>query len=544
VAERGTHKPYVAGSNPAVGTSVTSPKINHMPYHPQSANRLTERIHAAVRAVIARAELSTMLVACSGGADSICLLHAGAAVARQTGRRLVVGHVRHGVRPDDARDADLVCAMATHLGLECRVTCLHHADADQKGAPSEVAMRDARYRALAAMADAVNADAILTGHTLDDQAETVLLHLMRGAGVDGLGGMVEATVLQLPIDASTDRASGRSGQGLRVIRPLLSVRREETVAYCLAHGLTVVQDPTNDDRRYARNWLRHAILPAFRTRNPDIAVALARAAATMRDDAAFLAAETARAMARCKCRPEQSCVSINHSLYVSEHVALRRRILREIMQGITGVMPRADDVDAIQRHAATSHSSAMRHIGGIACCLAFGRLVLGRDEAVAGWVRVAASRQYPLFHGRQVVHGDTRLNLGLSDAPVVTYTFHLEPAGPTRRTDAGTVIASVPMRLPDGATAIVRNRAPADRFHQCGSARPMLLRDYLKAREIPAPVRDLLPLLVVNDTIAWIIGLGHDASAVVAATGVTATHFGILTRVTSSASERIVETDG
>lgn len=396
-------------------------------------------------------------------------------------------------------------------------------------------MRDARYRVLAAIADAMNADAVLTGHTLDDQAETVLLHLMRGAGVDGLGGMVEATVLQLPIDASTDRASGRSGQGLRVIRPLLAVRREETVAYCLAHDLTVVQDPTNDDRRYARNWLRHAILPAFRTRNPDIAVALARAAATMRDDAAFLAAETARAMARCECRPEQSCVSINHSLYVSEHVALRRRILREIMQGITGVTPRADDVDAIQRHATTSHSSAMRHVGGIAYCLAFDLLVFGRDEAVAGWVRVAASQRYPLFHGCQDVHGDTQLNLGLSDAPVIAYTFHLEPAGQTRRTDVGTVIASVPMRLPDGSTATVRNRAPTDRFQPCGSARPMLLRDFLKAREVPAPVRDLLPLLVVNDTIAWVIGIGigHDASAAFAATEATATHFGILTQVIS-----------
>ncbi len=210
-------------------------------------------------------------------------------------------------------------------------------------------MRQARYRALAVMADAFHAEAILTGHTLDDQAETVLLHLVRGAGIDGLGGMVEATMLQLPTDTSTDTAGGWSGQSLRVIRPLLSVRREETVAYCLAHGLTVVHDPTNDDQRFTRNWLRHAILPALRARNPDIAPALARAASTMRDDAAFLSAETARAIARCERRTEQSCVSVNHSLYASEHVALRRRILREIIQAITGVMPRADDVDAIQR---------------------------------------------------------------------------------------------------------------------------------------------------------------------------------------------------
>ncbi len=507
-----------------------------MPYHPQSANRLTERIHAAVRAAIERADSSTILVACSGGADSTCLLHANAVVARQTGRRLVAGHVRHSVRAGDARDADTVRVMAGHLGLECRVVCLSHVDADQARTPSEGAMRDARYRALAAMADAVHADAVLTGHTLDDQAETVLLHLVRGAGIDGLGGMAEATTLRLLLNASTDRASGQNGQSLRVIRPLLSVRREETVAYCLAHGLAIVHDPTNDDQRYTRNWLRHAILPAMRVRNPDIASALARAASTMRDDAAFLSAETALAMTRCKCRTEQSCVSLNHSPYASEHVALRRRILREIMQGITGAMPRADDVDAIQRHATTSHSSAIRHVGGVACCLAFGRVVLGRDEAVAEWVRVAASQQYPLFQGHQTVHGDMRLRFDLPDSPVVAYTFHLEPAGQTPQTAIGNGIASLPMRLPDGYAAIVRNRAPADRFQPCGSERSVPLRHYLQACGAPAPVRDVLPLLVVNDTIAWVIGvgigIGHDVSAAFAATEATATHFGILTRVT------------
>ncbi|MDQ2784077.1 MAG: tRNA lysidine(34) synthetase TilS, partial [Chloroflexota bacterium] len=462
-----------------------------MPYHPQSANRLTERIHAAVRAVIARAEESTMLVACSGGTDSACLLYACAAVARQTGSRLVVGHVRHGVRPDDARDADIVRAMAAHLDLACRVVCLHDGDADQRRTPSEGAMRQARYRALAAVADDLAADAVLTGHTLDDQAETVLLHLVRGAGVDGLGGMAERTILRLPPDAATEKASERSSQPLRVIRPLLSVRRAETVAYCLAHDLTVVHDPTNDDERYTRNWLRHAILPALGARNPDVAPTLARTASTMRDDADFLSAETARAMARCECRTAQSCISINLSLYASEHVALRRRILREIMQEITGAMPRADDVDAIQRDATTSHSSAMRHVGGVACCLAFGRLALGCDEAVTGWVQGEASRRYPLFRGRQVIHDDRRLRLTLSDSLVVASTFHLEPAGQTLRTDIANGIVIVPMHLPDGYTAIVRNRAPADRFQPHSSAPPMLLRDYLKAHEIPAPVRDL-----------------------------------------------------
>ncbi|MDQ2785558.1 MAG: hypothetical protein M3Y58_11225, partial [Chloroflexota bacterium] len=124
-----------------------------------------------------------------------------------------------------------------------------------------------------------------------------------------------------------------------------------------------------------------------------------------------------------------------------------------------------------------------------------------------------------------------RLRLTLSDSLVVASTFHLEPAGQTLRTDIANGIVIVPMHLPDGYTAIVRNRAPADRFQPHSNARPMSLRDYLKAHEIPAPVRDLLPLLVVNDTIAWVLGIGHEASAPFAATEATATHVGILTRV-------------
>jgi len=493
--------------------------------HVQSANRLIERIHAVVRSSLERAGLSHVIVACSGGADSICLLHAVATVAGQTGQRVTVGHVRHGVRVDDVRDADLVQSAANHLAVESRVISLHRLRADYRQSPSEAEMRDARYRALAALADEVNADAVLTGHTLDDQAETVLLHLVRGTGVDGLGGMAEETLLPIARDARDEREH----QLLRVIRPLLSVRRGETVAYCGAHDLTVVSDPTNDDVRYTRNWMRHTVLPMLRERNPDVAATLCRAASTLRDDAAFLSEQTALALARCGCQTEKSSVHMSRSAFRSEHVALQRRILRESVQRITGRTPRADDVDAARHHMVTSRSSTIRHFGGVACCLAFDQVVLGCDDAIIGWMREVASRRFPLSRGVQVVRDDTKVHLALSDPSIAAYDFQIVPAFLRGPENIGNDIVATPLRLPDSHTAVIRNRLPTDRFWPKSSKRPTLLRDYLSARGVPAPVRDFLPLFVVNGTIAWVIG--HDVGTEFTATDATATHFGILRRL-------------
>ncbi|MHB8646687.1 MAG: tRNA lysidine(34) synthetase TilS, partial [Thermomicrobiales bacterium] len=462
-------------------------------------------------------------------------LHAVAAVARQTGRRVTAGHVRHGARLDDMHDADAVRATASRLSVECRVVSLRDGYAEQRHAPSEATMREARYRALADLADELSAEAVLTGHTLDDQAETVLLHLMRGAGIDGLSGMAEETLLPIGRDTPDERER----RPLRVLRPLLAVRRRDTMAYCVTHGLTIVSDPTNDDVRYTRNWVRLTILPLLRERNPDITAVLARAATTIRDDAAFLADETMRALARCHCQREQFRVHFSQSAFASEHIAIQRRILRDGIQRITGIVPRADDVDAMRRYTATSRSSALRHFGGIACCLAFGQIILGRDDAVTGWVQAVASLRYPLSRDEHVVGDDMKLRFALSDPSVAAYDFRIVPASLRETGDVRKETVMVPLRLPDRHAAVIRNRAPADRFWMRGSARQMLLRDYLSARTVPAPVRDLLPLLVVNDTIAWVIG--HDVGATFAATEATATHIGILTRLTGYGNERIGE---
>jgi tRNA(Ile)-lysidine synthase len=208
-------------------------------------------------------------VAVSGGADSLALLHALRVLAGPRDWRLAVLTVDHGLRPGSAADAAFVADHAKALGLPARVLTLAPADLEaHRAAGPEGAARAARYAALWPAADALGCHWLATGHTLDDQAETVLLQLLRGAGPDGLAGM-----------------SVRSG---RLLRPLLDVRRAQTRACCAAAGLPWREDPTNATDAPLRNRVRRRLLPLLEDLRPGATTTLARTATLAADERAWL----------------------------------------------------------------------------------------------------------------------------------------------------------------------------------------------------------------------------------------------------------------
>lgn len=190
--------------------------------------------------------------AVSGGADSLALL----ALAAGAGLVVTAVHVDHGLRPGSAAEAEVVAAAAARFGADFRAVRVEVAD----GPNLEARARDARYAALPAD--------VCTGHTADDQAETVLLNLLRGAGGPGLAAM-------------------RPGPR----RPLLAVRRAETAGLCAGLGLVPVVDPSNDDPRFRRNRVRHEVLPLLTdVAGRDLVPVLCRQADLLRDEADLLAA--------------------------------------------------------------------------------------------------------------------------------------------------------------------------------------------------------------------------------------------------------------
>ena len=204
-----------------------------------------------------------MLVAISGGADSLALAAAAAWVAPRMG--LIAGAVTvdHGLQAGSAERATAVVQACAQLGLDPVV--IETVTVGRQGGP-EAAARAARYEALSTAADRLGVPVLLLGHTLDDQAETVLLGLARGSGARSLAGM-----------------PARSG---RLVRPFLGLRRSTTAAAVAALGLTAWEDPHNTDPAYARARVRHDLMPALEDAlGPGVAESLARTAGLLRSDA-------------------------------------------------------------------------------------------------------------------------------------------------------------------------------------------------------------------------------------------------------------------
>jgi len=204
-----------------------------------------------------------VVVGCSGGADSVALL----ALALDAGLAPVAVHVDHGVRVGSADDADAVRDIAAGLGAPARTTRVDV----ELGSNLEARARDARYAALEDARVAVGAEVVLVGHTADDQAETVLLNLLRGAAASGLAGMAH--------------------RHDRIVRPLLGFRRSETQAICEVLGVSTLCDPMNDERSFRRVAIRRDVLPMLsELAERDLVPVLARQAEILRSESEFLAA--------------------------------------------------------------------------------------------------------------------------------------------------------------------------------------------------------------------------------------------------------------
>lgn len=262
-------------------------------------------VRQAVRSALADVPLGWVALACSGGADSTALAAATIFEARHSGHTVVGIVVDHGLQDGSREVADQVAGRISALGADdCRVVSVQ---VDGPGGP-EASARRARYAALSAEADQYGAQAILLGHTLDDQAESVLLGLARGSGTRSLSGM--------------SPAAGR------FVRPLLGLRRSETRAACIAEGLQVWEDPHNDDDRFARSRLRSRVMPVLEEQlGPGIAEALARTARLARQDADLLDELAEAALERV--RVEGDGISVPETAALP--AAVRGRVLRRVV---------------------------------------------------------------------------------------------------------------------------------------------------------------------------------------------------------------------
>ncbi len=313
----------------------------------------------------------TLLVAVSGGPDSVCLLHILVRMQEELGIRLHVAHLDHQLRGAEAEaDAAYVADLAHRLGLpatiEKRDVKAYQID---KHLSSEEAAREVRYTFLAHVARTIGADRVAVGHTVDDHIETILMHLIRGAGTRGLRGLQTMVAWQF------------SGNQITVIRPLLEAGREETAAYCRNHQLMPRIDTTNLSLLPLRNRIRHQLLPLLKSYNPRIVEALLRTARIAGDDLAFLDGEVSRiwdSLARWR----ENTIALDKAGFLGLSPALQRHLLRTSIEKLLGLKDiEARHIEEIMAALTKPAGKRLSLPGGLVFYIEYDRYLLASDEA-------------------------------------------------------------------------------------------------------------------------------------------------------------------
>jgi tRNA(Ile)-lysidine synthase len=283
---------------------------------------------------------ATLVVAVSGGADSTALLLAlqELLAASKLHVSLVVAHLDHGLRSGSRKDARSVAELAEKLGFPFvgkRVNLAKTKATDNL----EQAARNARYEFLLRTAQKQKSGYVLTAHTLDDQAETIVMRLLRGSAAEGLSGMRTSRLLV-------------AGSDILLVRPLLAwARRAATENYCRARGIAFLTDEMNDDETFSRVRVRKQLLPFMRSFNNRIVEALSRTGDLLNEDAAALAAEANELLAQARSgsfqNNETELPSLSVSVLLQKPAAIRRRALREWISEARGNLNRLEMVHLI-----------------------------------------------------------------------------------------------------------------------------------------------------------------------------------------------------
>lgn len=418
-----------------------------------------------------------VLVAVSGGPDSVALLYALWSLRDELGITLHAAHLNHSFRGKESDDdAEYVAQLAGNLGVPCTVEKIDVPEIQRtlRLSPEEAA-RLVRYEFLERVADEIGANRIAVGHTADDQVETVLLCILRGAGIDGLSGMP-------PVRG-------------RIIRPLIETRRSVVEEYVERQGLHPRIDATNLLATYARNRIRLELLPLLRREyNPEVDAAILRLSELATEDSAYLNMEAEETLARLKTSQNEQSLSLDVPGLLECRPAIRRRVIRSAVSELRGGLA---DVGFVHVE------DLLRLLDG------------GKDF------------RYELPGGIYVERARETLTLSSSkreELPII-YCYELCVPGKTEVPEIGVIIEVdlsqtpvEPMRPPDSLEVVldrdsivgklrVRSWEPGDRIRPFGLGGSKKIQDIFMDKKIPRAARHRVPIMADDEKIVWIAGL-------------------------------------
>ncbi len=465
------------------------------------ASPIIERMRAWFTTTQPLSHGAVLLVGVSGGPDSLCLLHVLAALREQLDFTLHAAHLNHQLRGADSdADAAFVNETARTWDVPVIVESIDvQAYAQRHRLNLHQAAREMRYRWLAELAHAHAAQAVAVAHNANDQAETVLMHLLRGAGSTGLRGMAAVSTFA----AEHAPAKHNTQRQLTLLRPLLTTTRAEIDHYCRDQRLQPRHDATNTDVQYTRNRIRHELLPQLASFNPHIIDSLARTAAIAADEHDFLQ-QALDATWPTLVQTAPGMISFDGSVWRMLHPALQREALRRAYQHMAGMETLSWERLEQARHIVGRTGKRVELPGSIWLVAGYhGAFTLERSDRAPKPIKAPQlpGDEYPL-----TVPGSVALANGW--VLTIESASSLQPSGSDKWHIAlNADLLNEPLML--------RRRRPGDRMQIGKGHGHRTLQDMFVDAKIPQPLRAAWPVITTNDAIIWVPGL-HAAAAYIA----------------------------
>jgi len=432
---------------------------------------------------------SCLLVAVSGGPDSVCLLHILANLKEELGIELHVAHLNHQLRGAESEAdaqyvANLVHRLSVPATIEKREVKAYQA---QKHLSLEEAAREVRYTFLAQVAESVGATQVAVGHTRDDNVETILMHLVRGTGTRGLQGLKPYTEWQ------------PDTKSLIIIRPLLGVSREETASYCQTHKLMPRIDSSNLSLSPLRNRIRLKLLPLLKGYNPQVTKAILRTAHIAGDDFAFLEKEGIRLWDEIVQRQE-NMITLDKEGFLRLPSALKRHLLRMAIEKLLGNLKDIETrhIEEIINVLSKPAGKKLSLPGGLTFAIEYDRYLIGQDPS--------ALSPFPTLAGEWLLKlpGKTKLPGWRVEASIIDQEQMAEKGKGIGLPN--NLFTAYFDRDKTGDKLVVRGRKAGDRFQPLGMSQPKKLGEFMVDAKIPRTWRQQVPLVCSPQHILWVVG--------------------------------------
>ncbi|HEX3028065.1 MAG TPA: tRNA lysidine(34) synthetase TilS [Clostridia bacterium] len=423
----------------------------------------------------------SIVVGVSGGPDSICLLHVLYCLRDELGIRIYAVHINHMLRGSEAdMDQDYVRRFCSDKGIQLFERSVDvRAVSDAKGISLEEAGREARYQEFRTVAEITGSGKIAVAHNKNDQAETILMHIIRGTGLDGLKGM----------------EYNRGG----VIRPLLDISRSEIEYYCDQQGLSPRIDSSNLENIYTRNKIRLDLIPYIKKLlDIDISNSLIRMASLIKDDSIFIEGCVKEAYEGCVAEKDSNSIIMDISKLIGYDTSIMRRVIRNAIRELKGEIKGIENVhveNALELARFGRTGSEIHLPGGLRIEKSYSNLKL----------KIANNKKKPSkFNKRISIPGTTSIpENGFTVEAALINTADIQTELKLYRQD-GFIQFFDYEALSEGI--YIRNRENGDIFKPLKSKGKKKLKEYFIDSKIPRELRDSIPLVAIGNEIVWIIG--------------------------------------